>query len=234
MQISERGIAVIKDFETFRAVAYQDVAGVWTIGYGSTAGVTRGQTITEPDADARLRAELLGYEAAVSDAAHQPLTQSQFDALVSFAYNVGPAGMAGSSVIKAHNRGDYQAAARAFALWNKVRVNGRLVPVAGLTRRRAAEAALYLQDQVTFDSPATPEPAPERPMHASEINIAGTIAGGTAGVAAVAETARAVADVKSSLDSLGPWLLPVLLLAVAGLCGYIIWQRVRQRREGWS
>ncbi|MDE1997784.1 MAG: lysozyme [Burkholderiales bacterium] len=231
MQISDRGVAVIKGFEAFRAVAYQDVAGVWTIGYGSTTGVTRGQTITEPEADARLRRELLGYEAAVSDAAHQPLTQSQFDALVSFAYNVGPAGMAGSSVIKAHNRGDYQAAARAFALWNKVRVNGRLVPVAGLTRRRAAEAALYLQDQAAVESPATPEPVPERPMHTSEINIASTVAGGTAGAAAVAQS---MATIKQSADTLGAWLVPVLLLAVVALCGYVIWQRVRQRRGGWA
>lgn len=233
MQISDRGVAVIKGFEAFRAVAYQDVAGVWTIGYGTTRGVKRGQRTTEPEADQRLRLELREYEDAVTRAAHAPITQSQFDALVSFAYNVGAAGMAGSSVIKAHNRGDYQAAARAFALWNKARVNGTLQAVAGLTRRRAAEAALYLQDAASLD-PATPEPVPERPMHTSEINIASTVAGGTAGVAAVAETARAVADVKSSLDSLGPWLLPVLLLAVAGLCGYIIWQRVHQRLDGWA
>lgn len=231
MQTSERGVSLIKSFEAFRTVAYQDVAGVWTIGYGTTRGVKRGQRTTEPEADQRLRLELREYEDAVTRAAHAPITQSQFDALVSFAYNVGAAGMAGSSVIKAHNRGDYQAAARAFALWNKARVNGRLVPVAGLTRRRAAEAALYLQDQAAVESPATPEPVPERPMHTSEINIASTIAGGTAGVAAVAQS---MATIKQSADTLGAWLVPVLLLTVVALCGYVIWQRVHQRREGWA
>lgn len=234
MQTSERGIAVIKQIESFRAVAYQDVAGVWTIGYGTTRGVRQGQVITEPEADARLRQELREYEAAVVRAANPPITQSQFDALVSFAYNVGAAGMAGSSVIKAHNRGDYQAAARAFALWNKARVAGKLVPVAGLTRRRAAEAALYLQDQATVESPATPEPVPERHLARSEIGIASTVAGGTAGVAAVAETARTVADVKYSVTSLGDWLVPVLLIAVVALCAYIVWQRYQQRKEGWT
>ncbi len=231
MRTSERGIAVIKSFEAFRAVAYLDVAGVPTIGYGTTRGVKLGDTITEPQADARLREELREYEAAVERYASQAITQSQFDALCSFAYNVGIAGMRSSSVLKAHNRGDYQAAARAFGLWNKARVNGKLVPVAGLTRRRAAEAALYLQDAALVESPATPEPVPERSMHASEINIASTVAGSTAGIAAVAQS---VASVKQSADALGAWLVPVMLVAVVALCGYVVWQRLRQRDGGWA
>ncbi len=230
MRTSERGIAVIKSFEAFRAVAYLDVAGVPTIGYGTTRGVKLGDTITEPQADARLREELREYEAAVERYASQAITQSQFDALCSFAYNVGIAGMRSSSVLKAHNRGDHQAAARAFGLWNKARVNGKLVPVAGLTRRRAAEAALYLQDAASLD-PATPEPVPERPMRASEINIASTVAGSTAGIAAVAQS---VASVKQSADALGAWLVPVMLVAVVALCGYVVWQRLRQRAGGWA
>lgn len=135
--------------------------------------------------------------------------------------------MAGSSVIKAHNRGDHQAAARAFSLWNKA--GGKVWP--GLTRRRAAEAALYLSGE-PVEMPQAVEP--ERPMTASTINRAGVVAGGTAAVATVAETARTVADVKYSAQSLGDWLVPVLLLAVVGLCAYIVWERVKVRREGWS
>ena len=68
----------------------------------------------------------------------------------------------------------------------------------------------------------------------SPINRAGVVAGGTAAVATVSETARTLADVKSSTQSLGDWLLPVLLLCVVGLCAYVVWQRVSQRRGGWA
>lgn len=227
MKTSAAGITLIEEFEGFRDQAYRDPVGIWTIGYGFTRGVEPGDRITRTQADERLRAELAAYEAGVMRATGGNVTQAQFDALVSFAWNVGIAGMAGSSVIKAHVRGDHQAAARAFGLWNKA--GGKVWP--GLTRRRAAEAALYLSD-APADMPQAVEP--ERPVTASTINRAGVAAGGTAAVATVAETARTVSDIKSSADSLGSWLLPVLLVAVAGLCAYIVWERVRVRREGWS
>ena len=71
-------------------------------------------------------------------------------------------------------------------------------------------------------------------MSESPINRAGVVAGGTAAVATVAETTRTIADVKYSVSSLGDWLVPVLLVAVVMLCGYVVWQRVRQRKEGWA
>ena len=73
----------------------------------------------------------------------------------------------------------------------------------------------------------------ESPMHASPINRAGVVAGGTAAVATVAETARTVAEVKYSVSSLGDWLLPVLLLVIVVLCGFVVWNRFNQRKEGW-
>ncbi len=227
MRTSSRGIDLIKEFEGFRAEAYRDPVGIWTIGYGFTRGVEPGDRMTQRQADERLQAELAAYEDGVERATEGKVTQAQFDALVSFAWNVGIKGMAGSSVIKAHKRGDHQAAARAFALWNKA--GGKVWP--GLTRRRAAEAALYLSD-APADMPQVVEP--ERPITASTINRAGVAAGGTAAIATVAEAARTVSDIKSSADSLGDWLLPVLLVVVAALCGYIVWERVKVRREGWS
>ena len=113
---------------------------------------------------------------------------------------------------------------------------------------RAAEAALYLTPEIV----STPLPVaeevreaaaadempravePERSMAESQINRAGVIAGGTAAVATVAETARTVADVKTSADMIGEWLVPILLVAVVALCGYIVWQRYKQRSQGWS
>ena len=227
MKTSQRGIDLITQFEGFRADAYQDVVGVWTIGYGFTLGVQPGDKITKAQALKRLAHELESYEAAVTRACKIEPTQNQFDALVCFAFNVGAAGMAKSSVIKAHNRGDTQAAARAFGLWNKA--GGKVWP--GLTRRRAAEAALYLED-AGDDMPQAVES--EKPMTSSTINRASVAAGGTAVVATVAETARTVADVKASAEDLGAWLVPALLIVVIALCGYIVWERVKQRRGGWA
>ena len=238
MKTSARGIKLITDFEGFRASAYEDVVGVWTIGYGFTKGVKKGDKITRAEADARLRKELVGYEMGVEAACRVQPNQNQFDALVCFAFNVGVAGMTKSSVVKAHNREDYPAAARAFGLWNKA--GGKVWP--GLTRRRAAEAALYLEpmpDEVSDPVEGPIEDMPqrvdeERPMTSSTINRSAVVAGGTAAVATVAETARTVADVKYSVASLGDWLVPILLILVVALCGYIIWERVRQRKGGWA
>ena len=244
MKISSAGLNIIKEFEGFRANAYRDPVGVWTIGYGTIRGVKPGDVVSRAEAERRLRQELVEYERAVERATGGNATQPQFDALVSFAYNVGVKGMAGSTVIKRHNSGDHQAAARAFGLWNKA--GGKVWP--GLTRRRAAEAALYLTPEIV----STPLPVaeevreaaaadempravePERSMTESQINRAGVIAGGTAAVATVAETARTVADVKTSADMIGEWLVPILLVAVVALCGYIVWQRYKQRKEGWA
>lgn len=244
MKISSAGLSVIKEFEGFRANAYRDPVGIWTIGFGTIRGVKPGDVVTRSEAERRLRQELVEYERAVERATGGNATQPQFDALVSFAYNVGVKGMAGSTVIKRHNTGDHQAAARAFGLWNKA--GGKVWP--GLTRRRAAEAALYLTPEIV----STPLPVaeevreaaaademprevePERSLAESQINRAGVIAGGTAAVATVAETARTVADVKTSADMMGEWLVPLLLVAVVALCGYIVWQRCKQRAQGWS
>lgn len=227
MKTSARGRKLIKDFEVFRSKAYRDPVGIWTIGYGFIDGVQEGDTITKEDAERRLIDELEKYERGVMEATGGNVTQSQFDALVSFAFNVGVKGMQGSSVIKAHNRGDYEAAARAFGLWNKA--GGKVFP--GLVRRRAAEAAMYLEDQPQ-EMPQAVEP--ERRMSESTINRGAAAAGATATVAAVTEGARAVADVKHASEDLGAWLVPVLMLAVVALCGYIVWERVKQRKGGWS
>ena len=89
-KISENGLALIKRFEGLRLTAYQDSVGVWTIGYGHTSSVSEGQTITQTQADAYLRADCANAEKAVNRymAVYQ-WNQNQFDALVSFTYNCG-------------------------------------------------------------------------------------------------------------------------------------------------
>ena len=236
MKLSQQGLSLLKEFEGFRGEAYIPVPGdVPTIGYGFTHGVKMGDVMTRADADTRLIEELRPYEMGVWQGCTNEPNQNEFDAMVLLCFNIGPAGFKRSTVLKAHNRGDHQAAARAFGLWNKS--GGKVY--AGLTRRRAKESALYLtptpDDESVPIAPAMPQRIdPESTMVESPINRAGVVAGGTAAVATVAETARTVADVKYSTQALGDWLVPVLLVAVVALCGFIVWQRLRQRSGGWA
>ena len=232
MKTSSKGIALITEFEGFREKAYQDVVGIWTIGYGFTLGVQPGDTITKAQAKARLARELDGYEAAVTRACTNEPNQNEFDALVCFAFNVGVSGMAKSSVIKAHNRGDHQAAARAFSLWNKA--GGKVW--AGLTRRRAAEAALYLTPMPDDVSDPVEGPAldmPQRVDSESSLSRSPIVAGSgiAAGATAAAEVARSVSDVR---EALGDWLPWVLVAIAVGAAGWAIWSRMQQRRGGWA
>ena len=239
MRLSLQSRERLKRLEGFRGTAYVPVPGDRvTIGYGFTDGVRPGDKMTRAEADARLIEELRPYEMAVWQGCTREPNQNEFDAMVLLCFNIGPAGFRRSTVLRAHNRGDHQAAARAFGLWNKS--GGKVY--AGLTKRRAEESALYLTpmpDDMSDPPEGAIEAMPqsvdaESRMTESPINRAGVVAGGTAAVATVAETARTVAEVKYSVSSLGDWLLPVLLLVIVVLCGFVVWQRVNQRKEGWT
>ena len=113
----------------------------WTIGWGSTgADIRRGTVWTQQQCDERFSEHLAEFANKVSALlGNAPTTQSQFDAMVSFAYNVGVGNLASSTLLRKHKAGDFKGAAAEFARWNKAA--GRVLP--GLTRRRAAESALY-------------------------------------------------------------------------------------------
>ena len=124
--------------------AYPDPAtggDPWTIGWGSTGpDIRKGVVWTQKQCDDRFVSHLGEFAEKVSKLlGGAPTTQRQFDALVSFAYNVGPANLASSTLLKKHKAKDYAGAAAEFAKWNKA--NKKVM--AGLTRRRAAEAKLY-------------------------------------------------------------------------------------------
>lgn len=139
-QMGAAGLELIKEFEGRKLTAYLCPAKVWTIGYGSTGPhVKPGMTITEAEADKLLQDDLDRFEACVDKAAPNA-TQNQFDAMVSLAFNIGTAGFERSSVLKRLLAGDKAGAADAFLMWNKA--GG--VALAGLTRRRQAERALFL------------------------------------------------------------------------------------------
>ena len=139
------GVALVAEFEGCRLSSYRCSAGVWTCGWGETDGVTPRTKWTQAYADQRFCESLTERAKAVNALCIHPVTDNQLAALTSLSYNIGIAGLRGSTVMKCHNQGDHPAAARAFGLWNKARVNGALTVLAGLTRRRAAEAALYLK-----------------------------------------------------------------------------------------
>jgi lysozyme len=138
-RIGPRGLAIIKQYEGLRLTAYLCPAKVWTIGYGSTGpAVKPGMTITAERGEALLKEDLERFEKAVSIAA-PTATQNQFDAMVSLAFNVGEANFNSSTLLRRHRAGQHALARSEFARWNKSR--GKVL--AGLTRRRASEAALY-------------------------------------------------------------------------------------------
>ncbi|MEM9989214.1 MAG: lysozyme [Pseudomonadota bacterium] len=147
MQISDEGVSLIKRFEGLKLEAYQDIADIWTIGYGHTGSdVFPGQVISEAEAERLLRKDVERFERGVESAVKVDIVQAQFDALVSFSFNVGVGALKKSTALKRLNKGDYEGAAEALTWWNKARVNGELQVVSGLARRRAAEAALFLRD----------------------------------------------------------------------------------------
>ena len=140
MNISDKGIALIKQFEGLELHAYRCPANIPTIGYGSTGPhVKMGMTITEPEADALLRKDVARFERGVMAAINHETTQGRFDALVSLAFNIGLGNLQSSTLLRKHCAADYAGAAEQFARWNKG--GGKVLP--GLVRRRAAEAEFY-------------------------------------------------------------------------------------------
>ncbi|AYH32979.1 lysozyme [Pectobacterium parmentieri] len=145
MQISNNGINLIKQFEGCRLTAYQDSVGVWTLGYGWTQPVDgkpirRGMKIDAATAERLLKTGVVQYERAVNQLVRVSITQNQFDALVSFTYNLGSRSLSTSTLLKNLNGGDISSAAAEFMKWNHA--GGKVL--AGLTRRREAERALFL------------------------------------------------------------------------------------------
>lgn len=139
MIISQAGIDHIKSFESCRLKAYLCPANVWTIGYGHTAGVKPGDQISQMQAERYLKADLVSVEQDVQKIVRVPLTQGQFDALVSFAFNCGTRALSTSTLLRKLNQCDYDGAAQEFSRW--VYANGKRL--GGLERRRGLEKRMF-------------------------------------------------------------------------------------------
>ncbi len=141
MQVSSVGKEAIEGYEGLRLTAYQDSVGVWTIGYGHTGpDVHQELTITQDQADQLMSADLHKFEDGVTRLVRVPINQNQFDALVSFAYNLGLGSLGNSTLLRLLNSRDYQGAADQFLKWTYA--GHEQLP--GLVKRRKAERAMFL------------------------------------------------------------------------------------------
>jgi len=145
LNISRAGIDFIKLKEGFVATPYKDPAGVWTIGYGTTKGIN-GNTgsITRAQGEALMLKDIADFHTELSSLVKVTLKQGEYDALMSFIYNLGAANLGKSTLLKKLNAGDYAGAANELPRWNKARVNGQLTALNGLTIRRNEERAMFL------------------------------------------------------------------------------------------
>jgi len=157
MQISDAGLDLIKSFEGYLkrqangdCTAYLCPAGVPTIGWGCTHGVRLGMRWTEQEATDGLRRELNDIEAAVNRYVTVPVNQNQYDALVSFTYNLGAGNLKKSTLLRKVNAGDFDGAEREFGKWVSARngAGGKRIVYRGLVRRRKAEAAMFADNNI--------------------------------------------------------------------------------------
>lgn len=197
MKISDRGLSLIKTAEGCRLKAYLCPAKVLTIGYGHTGpDVFEGQEIDAAEAEMLLRRDVAQFERCITKVCPGPTTQSQFDAMVSLAFNIGEAAFKRSSVCRLHNAEKYPEAQQAFGLWNKA--GGKVVN--GLVTRRAREADRYDDDELPTDIPDMPQAVEgEAPLSQSR-----GIRGGTGAAVATAGTVVAGAVQHADLSDVEP------------------------------
>lgn len=239
----------LKREEGIRARPYRCPAGIPTIGVGFTTypdGIKVKMTdppLTSAQIDAMLDKEMERYLGSVIGMV-EGATTNQLVALTCCGFNIGLEGLRGSSMIRLHNKGDHAGAARAFALWDKIRdKDGKLIKSEGLEARRRREAALYCTPD-NFEAEPEPSPqavAPEEPLAKSTITQGGAAVASIGAVATVAteiapqlEATKGLLDKAKSIfiDTLGLPLeyWPVLLIAAGG---WIVYQRWKRRRDGW-
>ena len=240
MKTSPAGISLIQEFEGRRLEAYKCPAGIWTIGYGHTSAagapeVKPGMVITKQEANDILIRDLVKYENAVDRLVKVPLTQNQFDALVSFTFNVGEGALAKSTLLKKLNAGNYDAVPAELMKWTK----GGDKELPGLVRRRRAEAAMWRgvdeRGKPNIDeSRIEPDaPKPKKTMAKSKEGNAAILTGGAAAVSAAGEVSRQIKETGDSLTSVldlvkDPMFLAMVLIVVAAAA---IWYWRKQRLE---
>jgi lysozyme len=238
MKTSDDGVALIKLYEGCKLKAYKCPAGVWTIGYGHTtmAGeptVVEGMKITAVEATNILKRDLKKFEDDVAQSVTVPLSQNQFDALISFAFNVGIGALRKSTLLRKLNAGQYDAVPAELMKWTKA--GGKELP--GLVKRRRSEAGLWRGvDDFSFDVRAVPDEPPVKTITQSK-EANGAVVAGISSAAAVATEvvplARQGADITTVLTSaLGRPTVLVLIAVIVIACAIWVWRKQRLEEHG--
>lgn len=225
--IPYEAVCEIARHEGCRLKAYRDIVGVWTCGWGETRGVTPSTIWTQEEADIRFCESLTEFAEGVRKLCTNPPSDNELGAMVSLAYNIGLGGFARSTVLKKHNAGDYQSAARAFALWNKA--GGQVVR--GLTLRRAKEATMYLTPDADGFEPMPQQVDAESSLAQSPIAQSGAVSIAGGAIAATSAALEPVKDIAATLN-----IDPLMVFGVVGIIvGLIVLvQRNKQRNGGWA
>jgi lysozyme len=232
--VNDKSKELIKRFEGKRLKAYRCSAGVLTIGYGHTsmAGlpkVTPGMTITAAECDAIFDRDIERFAAKVESLITVDIGDNQFGACVSLAYNIGVGAFAKSSVLRFLNKGQFNDAADAFALFNKG--GGRVLP--GLVSRRAAEAALFQSDDVSTEDLQSLARIPDMPKGKLPLHSQINLGAGVTAAAGVSAAAKEITDNTHSILSDANLVMFALIAIILGGAGWIIYQRYLKARD-WA
>ena len=236
--VSKDCIELVKKFEGLHKVkadgmvhAYRCPAGKWTCGFGATRGVRSGVTWTKEYSEMRLIEDLEEHGKIVKKYVNVPLTQSQYDALTSFVFNLGGGAFRSSTLLKKLNKGMYDDCPEQIMRWNKAKVDGKLTPLRGLTRRRTAEAAIFSRDaQLPSDEGGPQMPQKVTAEAPKSLAKSKTMAG--AGIAGAATAMNEVAGQIQGLVAYAPMLKTIFLICAIGGIALAAYARFKDNKEG--
>ena len=237
MKMSQEGInKLLKPFEGCKLVSYRCPAGIWTIGIGHTSAaglpdVMAGLKITEDQANSILKADLVKFESYVNAMVKVPLSQNQYDVLVDVAYNIGPAALKNSTLLKRVNAKEFDKVPDELLKWTKG--GGKILP--GLVRRRHAEIAWWNESLADDDQEPriTPDVVPSKTMAKSKQGNAAIVSGTLGALGAAKEIAAQAQDASDTATQIIGLAhnTNFLIMSVVVALGAAIWYWRSQNME---
>jgi len=237
-RVSQQGVDLVKMFEGLHKLkddgmvhSYRCPAGKWTISWGHCKGVRSGMKVTMAQSEQFLLEDLEEHGKIVKKYVNVPLSQHQYNALVSFVFNLGGGAFRSSTLLKKLNKGLYDEVPEQLMRWNKARVDGKLTPLRGLTRRRAAEAAIFSSEaQLPSDEGGPQMPQKIAADAPKSLAKSKTMAG--AGIAGAATAMNEVAGQIQGLVAYAPMLKTIFLILAIGGIALAAYSRFKDNKEG--